>query len=162
MFVANTYNIFIASPSDVKEERDEAQRLINKWNGVNSYSSNMALLPLRWEDNVAPGLENDGQSIINEKLLDRTDLLVAIFWSRIGSPTKRNISATVEEIEYHTKQQKPAMLFFCTRKPEEGYDVQQYEAVKKLKEQYQNGKDYLYNRLWLIIVLHWWLEENSS
>ena len=42
----------------------------------------------------------------------------------------------------------------------EKYNVVNYEVVKKLKEQYQNGKDYLYNRLWLIIVLHWWLEEN--
>lgn len=44
----------------------------------------------------------------------------------------------------------------------EQYNVVNYEAVKKLKEQYQNGKDYLYNRLWLIIVLHWWLEENNN
>lgn len=42
------------------------------------------------------------------------------------------------------------------------YNVVNFSAVKKLKEQYKNGKDYLYNRLWLIIVLHWWLEENQS
>lgn len=42
----------------------------------------------------------------------------------------------------------------------EKYNVVNTEAVKKLKREYQNGKDYLYNRLWLIIVLHWWLEEN--
>lgn len=44
----------------------------------------------------------------------------------------------------------------------EKYNVVNYEAVKKLRQQYQNGKDYLYNRLWLIIVLHWWLEENHN
>lgn len=43
----------------------------------------------------------------------------------------------------------------------EKYNVVNYDAVKKLRQQYQNGKDYLYNRLWLIIVLHWWLEENN-
>ncbi len=43
----------------------------------------------------------------------------------------------------------------------EKYHVVNYEVIKKLKKQYQNGKDYLFNRLWLIIVLHWWLEENS-
>lgn len=42
----------------------------------------------------------------------------------------------------------------------EKYNVVNAEAVKKLKREYQNGKEYLYNRLWLIIVLHWWLEEN--
>lgn len=136
MFVANTYNIFIASPGDVKVERDEAQKIINNWNGVNAFWNNMALLPLRWEDNVAPGMEKDGQSIINEKLLDRTDLLIAIFWSRIGSPTPRSKSATVEEIEYHIKNKKPAMIFFSTRFPIAGYDIEQYEELKKLKKEY--------------------------
>ncbi len=44
----------------------------------------------------------------------------------------------------------------------EKYNIVNFEAVKKIKQQYQNGKDYLYNRLWLIIVLHWWLEENNT
>ena len=136
MFIANTYTVFIASPIDVLEERNEAERLINKWNGINSDSNNIALLPLRWENNVAPGLEKDGQSIINEKLLDKTDLLVAIFWSRIGSPTARSKSATIEEIEYHIDKKKPAMVFFCTRKLKEGYDIKQYEEVKTLKAGY--------------------------
>ena len=42
------------------------------------------------------------------------------------------------------------------------YAVVNFQFVQKLKEQYKNGKDYLYNRLWLIIVLHWWLEENNA
>jgi asparagine synthase (glutamine-hydrolysing) len=40
------------------------------------------------------------------------------------------------------------------------YSVVNYAVVKKLKEQYLGGTDYLFNRLWLIMVLHWWLEEN--
>ena len=40
------------------------------------------------------------------------------------------------------------------------YGILQYREVKKLREQYFNGKDYLFNRLWVIIVLHWWLDEN--
>ena len=42
------------------------------------------------------------------------------------------------------------------------YNVVDFAFVKKLKEQYVSGTDYLFNRLWLIIVLHWWLEENNS
>ena len=40
------------------------------------------------------------------------------------------------------------------------YNVVNVAAVQKMKAQYLEGKDYLFNRLWLIIVLHWWLEEN--
>ncbi len=32
-------------------------------------------------------------------------------------------------------------------------------VVKKLKEQFFNGADYLYNRLWLLVLLHKWLRE---
>ncbi|MBC7628907.1 asparagine synthase (glutamine-hydrolyzing) [Ferruginibacter sp.] len=35
-------------------------------------------------------------------------------------------------------------------------------VVQKMKAQYLSGTDYLFNRLWLIIVLHWWLEENNG
>ena len=43
----------------------------------------------------------------------------------------------------------------------EKYNIVQYQQVFQLKQQYNNGVSYLYNRLWLIIVLHWWLEENN-
>jgi asparagine synthase (glutamine-hydrolysing) len=43
----------------------------------------------------------------------------------------------------------------------EKYDFLNYEEVEKLKKLYNSGKDHLFNRLWVIIVLHWWLEENS-
>ncbi|HMO61353.1 MAG TPA: asparagine synthase (glutamine-hydrolyzing) [Ferruginibacter sp.] len=41
------------------------------------------------------------------------------------------------------------------------YNIVRYTTVEKLKNQYLGGKSYLFNRLWLIIVLHWWLEEND-
>ncbi|MEO6719167.1 MAG: asparagine synthase (glutamine-hydrolyzing) [Ferruginibacter sp.] len=43
----------------------------------------------------------------------------------------------------------------------EKYNFVSYEVVKNLKQRYLKGTDHLFNRLWLIIVLHWWLEENS-
>lgn len=42
------------------------------------------------------------------------------------------------------------------------YNVVNYEIVKKIKKQYLGGMDYLYNRLWAIIILHWWLDENHT
>jgi asparagine synthase (glutamine-hydrolysing) len=35
--------------------------------------------------------------------------------------------------------------------------VVQYAGVEKLKKHFFGGKDYLYNRIWLLIVLHKWL-----
>ncbi len=44
----------------------------------------------------------------------------------------------------------------------EKYDVLNYAAVITLKEDYRKGQDHLFNRLWLIIILHWWLEDNAQ
>ena len=43
----------------------------------------------------------------------------------------------------------------------EKYHVVKYEIVSQLKQSYLSGTAYLFHRLWLIVVLHWWLEENS-
>ncbi|MDN3658345.1 asparagine synthase (glutamine-hydrolyzing) [Ferruginibacter paludis] len=42
------------------------------------------------------------------------------------------------------------------------YSIVNYMVVNNLKKKYLGGTDYLFNRLWLIIVLHWWLEENNN
>ena len=43
----------------------------------------------------------------------------------------------------------------------EKYGFVKYEEVEKIKIRYLSGVDYLYNRLWLIVVLHWWLSETE-
>ncbi|HEX8515664.1 MAG TPA: asparagine synthase (glutamine-hydrolyzing) [Bacteroidia bacterium] len=42
----------------------------------------------------------------------------------------------------------------------EKYNFVDYEYVKRLKIDFFLGKNYLYNRLWILIVLHKWLEKN--
>jgi asparagine synthase (glutamine-hydrolysing) len=40
------------------------------------------------------------------------------------------------------------------------YDILTNLYVQDLKDRFLAGEDYLYGRLWTIIILHWWLEEN--
>jgi asparagine synthase (glutamine-hydrolysing) len=44
----------------------------------------------------------------------------------------------------------------------EKYNVVKYEEVADLKNKFFGGVDYLYNRLWLLIVLHKWLERHGD
>ena len=41
------------------------------------------------------------------------------------------------------------------------YDILTNLYVQDLKDRFLAGEDYLYGRLWTIIILHWWLEENA-
>jgi len=43
----------------------------------------------------------------------------------------------------------------------EKYGIVNYTEVEKLKEDFFAGRNYLYNRLWLLIVLHKWLSQTN-
>jgi hypothetical protein len=127
----------IASPGDVSEERKIAREIIIDWNNLHSFSRKIVLLPLLWEHNSTPSMEDRAQGVINKQVLKNADLLIGIFWTRIGTPTGRAISGTVEEIEEHINAQKPAMLYFSTKPASlDKVDTEQYEAVKILKNEY--------------------------
>jgi asparagine synthase (glutamine-hydrolysing) len=51
---------------------------------------------------------------------------------------------------------------FCSKDVVESAGVIKYEMVQSMVRRYESGKaDYLFNRLWTILVLHWFLYENK-
>lgn len=113
MKLGHIFNIMVGSPSDVSDITQKAIDCIHHWNTVNSNDRNIALVPHHWTSSSYPSLSNSAQKVLNSQLVDKSDALVAIFGSRIGTPTDEHISGTVEEIEEHRKAGKPVMVFFC-------------------------------------------------
>ena len=71
------------------------------------------LLPVGWETHATPAMGDRPQAIINKQILAGCDLLVAVFWTRLGSPTGAAASGTVEEIEEHLQRRQTCdALFF--------------------------------------------------
>jgi len=137
-YESKVYQVMIASPSDIIKERHLAVEVIYEWNAVNSYKSKIVLLPAGWETHSAPLTGNRPQEIINKQVLENSDLLVGIFWRRIGTPTGEFVSGTVEEIEKHVKAGKPAMLYFSDKTvASDGVDYDQYDKLTNLKEEYR-------------------------
>jgi hypothetical protein len=131
---SRVYRILIASPSDVEEEREIAVRVIQEWNDLYSHSRRIVLLPLRWETHTAPEFGMRPQEVINRAIVDQCDLLVGVFWTRIGSPTGQADSGTLEEIERVGKAEKPIMLYFSKVPIDpETIDLQQNETLKGFK-----------------------------
>ncbi|MBK5270181.1 MAG: hypothetical protein JJE22_04120, partial [Bacteroidia bacterium] len=51
---------------------------------------------------------------------------------------------------------------YCSKQMIEEAGVLKYNEVKRLINRYQSGNnDYLFNRIWAVIVLHWFLHEQS-
>ena len=42
------------------------------------------------------------------------------------------------------------------------YGIVKWEEVQRFKTLFDSGQDYLYNRIWLLIVLHKWLIKNHG
>src|SRR3989442_1088891 len=114
-FTATTLLVLIASPSDMPEERHVAAETISEWNALHSSADHIVLLPVRWETHVVPASGRRPQEIINQQLVRQCDILVGMFWTKLGSPTGVAESGTVEEIGEIVQRGKPAMLFFSGR-----------------------------------------------
>jgi hypothetical protein len=109
-----TYKILIASPSDVTLAREVIPEVIYRWNRINSDYYKVSLLPVKWETDTAPEIGDSPQEIINRQLVKDCDILIGIFWTRIGTKTKKAESGTVEEITHFVKENKPAMIYFSS------------------------------------------------
>ena len=114
-YVAKTYNVMIASPGDVASERAIIRDVVYEWNAVHSNARKIVLLPIGWETHSSPEMGASAQAIINNQVLDKCDLLVGVFWTRIGTATDEYASGTVEEIERHIDTGKPTMLYFSSQ-----------------------------------------------
>ena len=135
---ATVYRIMIASPGDVEPERRAAIQVIHDWNAVNSSDRQVVLLPLAWESHASPEMGVRPQQVINNQLLRSSDLLVAIFWTRLGSPTGVSPSGTVEEIQEHQEAGKPVMIYFSSVPVEPNLiDPLQLQAVREFKAKCQ-------------------------
>ena len=139
-YSARVLRILIASPSDVEEEREAVVSVIQAWNDLHSRTRELVLLPLRWETHTAPEFGTRPQDVINRAIVDDCDLVVGIFWTRLGSPSGEADSGTVEEIERASKAGKPIMLYFSrTEINPHDIDMGQMNRLKLFEERVRHN-----------------------
>lgn len=91
--------VFVASPSDVEEERNRLEDVIRDMNISWSKYFGIRLDLVKWETHTYPDFGEDAQAVINEQISQDYDVFVAIIWSVLGTPTGRAPSGTVEEFQ---------------------------------------------------------------
>ena len=135
-YSATIVSVMIASPGDVAEERRIVRDVLHDWNDVNSANSRVVLAPVGWETHSSPELGTRPQELINERVLRDCDLLIGVFWTRLGTPTGESESGTVEEIRTHLSSGKPAMIYFSSRPvAPESLDPTEYARVHAFKKE---------------------------
>lgn len=141
-YQAKVYKVFIASPSDVLRERNTVRSVIAHWNSINAESQKAVLLPIGWDTHSAPESSKTAQDYINEEILDTCDILIGIFWTKVGNPTKNFESGTINEIDRHISDRKLAMLYFSQKAIPFDADLKQVNKVRILKDKYRNKSLY--------------------
>ena len=89
--------VFVASPSDVAEERKILESVIDEINLTLREAHNIHLDLIKWETHLRPRLGKDAQDVINQQIGDDYDIFLGIMWGHFGSPTENAESGTEEE-----------------------------------------------------------------
>ena len=130
--------VFVGSPGDTKRERsivDEVVRQIN--DGALAEDKCVTLRLVRWERDAWPGFGQDAQDVINQQI-GPYDIFVGIMRNRLGTPTHRAASGSVEEFEraYQSwfKHKIPTIMLYFSKEPVHVADLEQLEEVRKVLE----------------------------
>jgi len=136
MKIVNVLKVMISCPADVVEEAEAVEQVLDELNRSSADLLKIRFDSFRWDKDASPGLGDDPQEVINSQVADRFDILVGIFWTRIGSPTSRAKSGSVEEIESAITRLRnepnslQLLIYFKTENPSlERLDPTQLAAV---------------------------------
>ncbi len=129
-------------PEGVSDERSALESIISELNRTWSRSLNLRLELVKWETDIHPGFGKYPQDVINQQLNDEYDIFIALFWSKVGSPTDVAESGTIEEFEraYQKHKNDPSsldiMVYFKDQAiPPSKMDYVQLQKLQSLKVQ---------------------------
>ncbi|WP_449420564.1 hypothetical protein [Phormidium nigroviride] len=129
--------IFLASPSDVAKERDYVIEVIEEINRTIAPSKDV-ILEVVSSKHTFPGYGQDGQSVLNKQIgtMKEYEIFIGIMWNRVGTPTKRAPSGTIEEFRRAVranKSHKKPDIWFYFRKSKAHLDTpEKLEQAKKV------------------------------
>ena len=93
------YKCVLISPSDVAAKREAIQAVVVHWNGHIGKALQARIELLLWEVHAVPESSGRPQASLNRQIVDTADFAVAVFSTRLGTPTGKDVSGSAEEIE---------------------------------------------------------------
>ena len=135
---AQVIEVLVASPGDVAKERQAIQEAIQDLNASYSKSGGVHLVAVGWERYATPELGDRPQEILNDQFVRHCDMLIAVFWHRLGTPTGAADSGTVEEIREMMELGRPVMVYFCDRDVPSDVDTAQLEQLRAFRSEMES------------------------
>ena len=136
MKTSRIIKVTLCGPGDVSRELEIAKEVVVDWNHKHSDALNVYLKHQHWATDSTPDMRGRAQGIINHQMIDDADIIVAVFWSRFGTPTGIANSGTEEEIRRGISLGKKVMVYFSDLEPlPKPTHIRQLTQVNKFREE---------------------------
>ena len=133
-----TYDIVLSCPTDVEKEKEVIKKVIDDFNRTvgNNLSINLNLK--NWSTDSFAQSREPAQNLLNKQFIDDADMIICIFWGRMGTPTERYESGTAEEMLEAIEKGKQVFLYFSNAPVEiNAVDAEQLSSVREFKKKIQ-------------------------
>src|SRR5439155_22343224 len=94
------FRAFVASPTDVSEERAILEEVVREFNITWSENVRVRIELLKWETHTYPAAGDCPQGVINRQIGDDYDLFIGIMWHGFGTARKEFASVTEEQFSW--------------------------------------------------------------
>lgn len=148
--------IFVASPSDMKAERDRVAKVVSRLNQSTARQLGLLLDFADWSTYVRPSMGQRPEAVILEQLgIDTMDVFIGLLWLKFGSPTGAEdpvshipyASGTQEEFmlayrSWREIKQPAIMMYRCERVPANLRDINaaQLQHVEAFFSEFESQK----------------------
>jgi len=132
-------DVFVASPSDLEEEREALGEVVDDLNREWANREGLHIRLLRWETHAIPGIGEDAQAQINEQIGDDYEIFVGLLWTRFGTATQHAGSGTEEEFNrayarHAADGSSVRVMVYFKDAPPESMDAIDPEQLAKVRE----------------------------
>jgi hypothetical protein len=130
-YSAIAFRLLFSAPSDVAhEDLEVAAAAVLRWNAIYGQQFGAVVVPTNWQAHSVARHGLHPQAELNAQLVDDADIVIALFWHRLGSPTEAAQSGTVEEIERAHEAGAYVAILRCSRAIPQGVDLTQLERLR--------------------------------
>lgn len=134
------YSVLFSCPSDMENEKKTIETALQHINNSIAKINNIQFDIKHWKSDVLFSSGNP-QEIINENIVYSSDLIIAVFGVKLGTPTNNYDSGTIEEIEKMIEMGKQVFVCFSEKDITIPHNVSDdflaaFEKVRKFKKNY--------------------------
>lgn len=129
------YDLLISCPSDVAEYVDLLEQEVLRFNSFYGRSNNIIVRTRHWSRDAYATLAAPPQESLNQQIVDSSDMVLGVFWTRFGTKTENYGSGTEEEIERMLAMKKQVFLYFLDKPIHPSkIEPEQYKKIQAFME----------------------------